>query len=57
MEFAAALIALTRSPEEQRAHAEKAVAGANSDTLLAQNLATHFTGPQTETMTQLIAQK
>jgi hypothetical protein len=57
MEFAAALITLTGSPEEQRAHAQKAIAGAKSDTLLAQNLATHLTGPQTETMTQFIAQR
>jgi hypothetical protein len=57
MEFAAALITLTGSSAEQRAHAEKAVAGAKSDVLLAQNLATRLTGPQTETMTQLIAQK
>lgn len=55
MEFAAALIALSSSPEEQRAHAQKAIAGAKSDTLLAQNLATHLTGPKTETMTELIA--
>jgi hypothetical protein len=57
MEFAAALIALSGSPEDQRAHAQKAIAGAKSDTLLAQNLATHLTGPQTETMTQLIARR
>jgi hypothetical protein len=55
MEFAAALITLSGPQTEHREHAQKAVAGAKSDALLAQNLATHFIGPQTETMSQLLA--
>jgi hypothetical protein len=55
MEFAAALITLSRPQAEHREHAQKAIAGAKSDPLLAQNLATHFIGPQTETMSQLLA--
>jgi hypothetical protein len=55
MEFAAALITLSGPQAEHHEHAQKAIAGAKSDSLLAQNLATHFIGPQTETMSQLLA--
>ncbi len=55
MEFAAALITLSRPSAEHRDHAQKAIAGAKTDALLAQNLATRFIGPQTETMSQLLA--
>jgi len=55
MEFAAALITLSRPAAEHRDHAQKAIAGAKTDALLAQNLATRFIGPQTETMSQLLA--
>jgi hypothetical protein len=55
MEFAAALITLTGPTTEHRDRAQKAIAGAKTDPLLAQNLATHFIGPQTETMSQLLA--
>jgi len=54
MEFAAALITLSGPQAEHREHAQKAIAGAKSDPLLAQNLARHFTGPQTEIMSQLL---
>jgi hypothetical protein len=54
MEFAAALITLSGALAEHREHAQKAIAGAKTDALLAQNLATHFTGPQTEVMSQLL---
>jgi hypothetical protein len=57
MEFAAALITLSGTAEEHRQHAEKAVAGAKSDSLLARNLATRFIGPQTETMAELFVKK
>src|SRR2546423_5814804 len=57
MEFAAALITLSGPQDEHRQHSQKAIAGAKSDPLLAQNLATHFTGPQTETMSELPAKK
>lgn len=55
MEFAAALITLSGPQVAHRQHTQKAIAGAKSDSLLAQNLATHFTGPQTETMSDLLA--
>jgi hypothetical protein len=55
MEFAAALITLSGPTAEHREHAQKAIAGAKTDPLLAQNLATRFIGPQTETMSGLLA--
>jgi len=42
MEFAAALIAITGSESDRKLHVEKAIAGAKSDPLLAQNLAAFF---------------
>jgi hypothetical protein len=55
MEFAAALITLSGPQDAHRQHAQKAIAGAKSDSLLAQNLATHFIGPKTETMSEVLA--
>jgi hypothetical protein len=55
MEFAAALITLSGPPEEHRQHALRAMAGAKSDPLLAQNLATHFMGQQSQTMSEMLA--
>jgi hypothetical protein len=55
MEFAAALITLSGPPAEHRDHAQKAIAGAKGDTLLAQNLATRFTGPTTEKISEMLA--
>ena len=55
MEFAAALITLSGPREEHVKHAQKAIAGGKTDALLAQNLATRFIGPQTETMSELLA--
>src|SRR5213083_154468 len=55
MEFAAALITLSGPQAEHREYAQKAIAGAKTVSLLAQNLATRFLGPQTETMSQLLA--
>jgi len=57
MEFAAALITLAGPAEEHRQHAQKAVAGAKTDSLLARNLATRFIGPQTETMAELFVKE
>ena len=57
MEFAAALITLSGPAEEHRQHAQKAMAGAKSDQLLARNLAPRFIGPQTETMAELFVKK
>ena len=55
MEFAAALIALSGHPSEHLEHAQRAIASAKSDPLLARNLATHFTGPQTQIMSEVLA--
>jgi hypothetical protein len=55
MEFAAALITLSGPPEEHRQHALRAMAGAKSDPLLAQNLATRFMGQQSQTMSEMFA--
>jgi len=55
MEFAAALITLSGPTAEHREHAQRAIAGAKTDPLLAQNLATPFIGPQTETMSEWFA--
>src|SRR5215472_12357472 len=54
MEFAAALITLSGPRDEYAQHAQKAIAGAKTDLLLAQNLATHFLGPN-ETVSQVLA--
>src|SRR5260370_9609805 len=55
MEFAAALITLSGPQNEHHQHAQKALTGAKADSLLAQNLAARFGGPQTETISQLLA--
>lgn len=53
MEFAAALITLRGPEAEHQAHADKAVAGAKTDELLARNLSSHFLG-QSQTMAEMI---
>jgi hypothetical protein len=55
MEFAAALITLSGPQEQHRGHTQRAIAGAKSDSLLAQNLASHFTGQESQTMSELLA--
>jgi hypothetical protein len=55
MEFAAALITLSGPQDEHRQYAQKAIDGAKNDSLLAQNLASHFIGPKTETMYEMLA--
>lgn len=50
MEFAAALIGLEGPKAGQHDHAERAMADAARDPLLAENLATHFLGDRTENM-------
>ena len=55
MEFAAALITLSGPREEHAKHAQKAIAGAKTDALLAQNLATHFIGPKDQTVSEMLA--
>jgi len=57
MEFAAALITLS-GPQSEHAqhsqHSQKAIAGAKTDALLAQNLATRFLGPK-DTVSEMLA--
>src|ERR1700730_11807503 len=57
MNFAAALITLKGPQGDHREHARKAKAGAKSDPLLAQNLAAHFMGNQTQTISEMLAEK
>ena len=54
MEFAAALITLSGLAPEHRNHVEKAMAGAKTDALLAQNLSSHFIGERGETVAELL---
>jgi hypothetical protein len=55
MEFAAALITIDGSQEDHQIHAQKAMAGADTDPLLAQNLASHFSsGNRGETISQIL---
>jgi hypothetical protein len=55
MEFAAAIIALNVAASERQDHAQKAVAGAKNDPLLARNLSAHFRDAQSETMAEMIS--
>ena len=50
MEFAAALITFTGPNSDHRYHAQKAIAGAKNDPLLAQNLASLFNGQMTSAL-------
>lgn len=54
MEFAAALISVSNPSSDQRDHAQKAMAGAKNDPLLARNLSTRFLGANSETMAEMI---
>lgn len=56
MEFAAALITLHGPVAEHRAHVQKALAGADTDALLAQNLKSHFIGQNSETIADIFNQ-
>jgi hypothetical protein len=55
MEFAAALVTLGGPADAHYAHTQRALAGAESDALLARNLSAHFMNPQSETMAQMIS--
>ena len=55
MEFAAALIGLSGPATDQKEFALKAIAGAKQDPLLARNLSTHFIGPNSETIAEMIS--
>lgn len=54
MEFAAALLTLSGPEAEHRDHAQKAMAGAKIDPLLAQNLSSRFIGERGETIAELL---
>jgi len=55
MELAAALITLNGPAAEHQAHAQKAIAGAKSDPLLARNLASRFFPSQGPTISEMIS--
>jgi len=55
MEFAAALIGLNGPATDQKELAQRAITGAKRDPLLARNLSTHFIGPNSETMAEVIS--
>src|SRR5437763_1036841 len=55
MEFAAALITLSGPEREHKEHAQKAIAGGKADPLLARNLATHFLGNGSQTVSQALS--
>jgi hypothetical protein len=54
MELAAALVTLSGPASEHQAHAQKAIAGAKTDPLLARNLASHFIGDQGQTIAEML---
>ena len=54
MDFAAALIAVSYPSIKAQEHAEKAIAGAKNDPLLARNLSARFLGAQSETLSAMI---
>jgi hypothetical protein len=55
MEFAASLITLNGPSADRREHAQKAVAGAKIDPLLARNLSAHFWHTPSQTMAEMIS--
>jgi hypothetical protein len=55
MDFAAALITLNGPAGEHQDYVQKTLAGAKTDALLARNLITHFMGPQSESMVDMIS--
>jgi hypothetical protein len=54
MEFAAALISVSNPSINAQDHAQKAIAGAKNDPLLARNLSARFLGAQSETLSAMI---
>jgi hypothetical protein len=55
MEFAAALITLNGPEQAHREHAQRAIAGAKNDPLLARNLANRFLGNEKQTVSEELA--
>ena len=54
MEFAAALITLSGPTAEQKAHTDRAIAGAKNDPILARNLTSRFNVNQGPTMAEML---
>jgi hypothetical protein len=54
MELAAALVTQSGPASEHQAHAQRAIAGAKSDPLLARNLASHFIGNEGQTIAEML---
>jgi len=54
MEFAAALVTLEGQTRDHQEHVSRATAGAQSDPLLAQNLAARFSGNKGETIAEML---
>jgi hypothetical protein len=54
MAFAAALITVREPGADHQKYAQRAIAGAKNDDLLARNLASHFLGAQSRTMAEMI---
>jgi hypothetical protein len=55
MELAAALITLNGPASDRQEHAQKAIAGAKSDALLARNLTAHFWSTPSQTLAEMIS--
>ena len=55
IEFAAALVTLEGPASDHQRYTQAALVGAKSDPLLDRNLSTHFIGPRSETMTDLLS--
>jgi hypothetical protein len=55
MEFAAALITLNGPVSDEQEHAQKALAGAKTDVLLARNLSAHFWNTPSQTLAEMIS--
>src|SRR5262249_3190580 len=55
MQFAAALITLQGPADAHQEHAQKAIAGAKNDPLLARNLANRFLGNEKQTVSEALA--
>jgi hypothetical protein len=56
MDFAAALITLNGPASDHQQYAQKAIAGAKNDPLLARNLGAHFWSSSSQTLAEMISQ-
>jgi hypothetical protein len=55
MEFAAALVTLRGPEKDHQEHVQRAVAGAKTDPLLAQNLSSQFFGSEKQTVSEVLS--